>query len=122
MKKTIFVQREEDDYLTRIKPEKTKRIYSAVLEEAWKKDESLNEYEINILEVLRNELELTKREHYLLESRIGRFPKKDNKLHTNHEIGRSLINLQARGLILRYREEKTYYIITKDISRIFRYE
>jgi len=122
MQKAILVQSADDDYLTRFIPEKTKRIYSAVLEEAWKKDESLNEYEINILEVLRNELELTKREHYLLESRIGRFPKKDNKLHTNHEIGRSLINLQARGLILRYREDTTYYIIPKDIARILRYE
>src|SRR5690625_332871 len=34
MQKAIEVQCEDDDYLTRFMPEKTKRIYSAVLEEA----------------------------------------------------------------------------------------
>src|SRR5690625_5248897 len=99
-------------------------IYSAVavLDEAWKKDESLNAHEINILNVLRNELSLTKRDHYLLESRIGRFPQKGNKLHSHQQISRSLINLQARGLILRFSEDTSYYIIPKDIARILRYE
>lgn len=122
MQEVILKQSADDDYINRFIPKESKRIYSAVLAEAWKKDESLNEYEINILEVLRNELELTKREHYLLESRIGRFPKKDNKLHTHQEISRSLNNLQSRGLILRYRDDTTYYIIPKDIARILRYE
>lgn len=86
------------------------------------KDESLNAHEINILNVLRNELDLSKREHYLLESRIGRFPRKGNVLHTHQQISRSLINLQTRGLILRFREDTSYYIIPKDIARILRYE
>lgn len=122
MQKDILKQAFDDDYIKRFIPEDTRRIYTAVLDEAWKKDESLNEHEINILSVLRDELDLTKREHYLLESRIGRFPKKDNKLHTNQEIGESLRNLQNRGLILRYRDDTTYYIIPKDIARILRYE
>lgn len=122
MQKDILKQGFDDDYIKRFIPENAKRIYTAVLDEAWKKDESLNKHEINILNVLRSELDLTKREHYLLESRIGRFPKKDNKLHTNQEISRSLINLQTRGLILRYRDDTAYYIIPKDIARILRYE
>src|SRR5699024_10979760 len=32
------------------------------------------------------------------------------------------INLQTRGLILRFREDTSYYIIPKDIARILRYE
>jgi len=58
----------------------------------------------------------------LLESRIGRFPQKNNKLHTHQQVSRSLINLQSRGLILRFREDTSYYIIPKDIARILRYE
>lgn len=122
MQKVILKQSADDDYIDRFIPKEAKRIYSAVLAEAWKKDESLNEHEINILSVLRSELELTKREHYLLESRIGRFPKKDNMLHTHQEISRSLNNLQSRGLILRYRDDAAYYIIPKDIARILRYQ
>ncbi len=122
MQELILKQSADNDYINRFISKESKRIYSAVLDEAWKKDESLNEHEVNILNVLRNELDLTKREHYLLESRIGRFPKKGNKLHTNKEISRSLINLQSRGLILRYRDDTAYYVIPKDIARILRYE
>ncbi|MFA1819753.1 SAP domain-containing protein [Virgibacillus oceani] len=122
MEREILEQGSDDNYINRFIEKDAKRIYSSVLEEAWKKDESLNAHEINILTVLRNELDLTKREHYLLESRIGRFPQKGNKLHTHHQIGRSLINLQIRGLILRFREDTSYYIIPTDIARVLRYE
>lgn len=122
MQKSILSQSEDDEYINRFIPGDAKRIYSAVLSEAWKKDDSLNAHEINILEVLRNELELSKREHYLLESRIGRFPQKGNTLYSHQQISRSLINLQSRGLILRFRDETSYYIIPKDIARILRYE
>src|SRR5690625_1929689 len=118
----ILKQRSDDEYIDRFIPSNAKRIYSAVLYEAWKKDDSLNAHEINILGVLRNELELSKRDHYLLESRIGRFPQKDNKLHSHQQISRSLINLQSRGMILRYRKDVSYYIIPKDIARIVRYQ
>src|SRR5690606_19802923 len=45
-----------------------------------------------------------------------------NKLHNHQQISRSLINLQTRGLVLRFREDTSYYIIPKDIARILRYE
>lgn len=122
MEKAILKQSRDEEYIDRFIEPDVRRIYSAVLNEAWKKDDSLNAHEINILNVLRNELDLAKRDHYLLESRIGRFPQKGNKLHTHQQISRSLINLQTRGLILRYREDTSYYIIPKDIARILRYE
>lgn len=122
MERAILKQSEDDSYMRRFIPEEVNRIYSAVLEEAWNKDESLNEHEINILNVLRRELDLTKRDHYLIESRIGRFPQKGNKLHTHQQISRSLINLQTRGLVLRFRDDISFYIIPKDIARILRYE
>lgn len=122
MQKSILKQSRDDDYINRFIPMEAKRIYSAVLDAAWKKDESLNAHEVNILNVLRNELDLSKREHYLLESRIDRFPQKGNKLHSHQQISRSLINLQSRGLILRFREDASYYVIPKDIARILRYE
>lgn len=122
IEKNILKESSDDEYVEKFIPSDVKRIYSAVLSEAWKKDDSLNAHEINILNVLRNELELTKRDHYIIESRIGRFPQKGNKLHTHQQISRSLINLQSRGLVLRFREDTSYYIIPKDIARILRYE
>src|SRR5699024_11191593 len=118
----IIKQSSDELYMEKIIPDNIKRIYKSVLSEAWKKDDSLNAHEINILNVLRDELELSKRDHYLLESQIGRFPQKGNKPHTHQQISRSLINLQSRGLILRFREDTTYFIIPEDIARILRYE
>ncbi|MFD1038972.1 SAP domain-containing protein [Virgibacillus byunsanensis] len=118
----IVKQSADDEYMKTAIPKEDERIYSAVLMEAWKKDDSLNTHEINILNVLRKELELSKRDHYLLESRIGRFPQKGNKLHTTKQIEKSLRNLQSRGLILRFREDTSYYIIPKEIARVVRYE
>ncbi|WOV83897.1 hypothetical protein PGH26_13590 [Sporosarcina jeotgali] len=122
MEKAILKQSKDDSYMNRFIPQDVNRIYSAVLDEAWKKDESLNEHEINILEVLRRELDLTKRDHYLIESRIGRFPQKNNVLHTHQQISKSLINLQTRGLILRFKDDASYYIIPTDIARVLRYQ
>ena len=122
MEKEILKQSSDEEYIDKFIPSNTRRIYSAVLYEAWKKDDSLNAHEINILSVLRKELELSKRDHYLLESRIGRFPQKNNKLHSHQQISRSLINLESRGLILRFRSDTSYYMIPKDIARIVRYQ
>src|SRR5690625_6114047 len=99
MEKAILKQSEDDEYINRFIPLEAKRIYSAVLDVAWNKDESLSEDEINILTVLRNELDLSKREHYLLESRLVRFPKKWNKLHNQQQISSYIINLKVPCLI-----------------------
>lgn len=122
IQKEILNRSKDEAYMEKFIPSDARRIYSAVLQEAWNKDDSLNAHEINILEVLRNELDLSKRDHYLLECEMGRFPQKGNKFHTYQEISRSLINLQTRGLILRFREDTSYYIIPEDIARILRYE
>ncbi|GAB4074692.1 hypothetical protein GCM10028778_21950 [Barrientosiimonas marina] len=118
----ILDQSRDDDFMNKAIPSEAKRIFSSVLTEAWKKDDYLNEHEINILNVLRKELHLSKRDQYLLECQIGRFPQKHNKLHTTQQVGKSLINLQSRGLILRFREDTSYYVIPAEIERTLRYE
>lgn len=122
MQQEILTQSKDVAYMEKFIPSDARRIYGAVLYEAWKKDDSLNAHEINILKVLRNELDLSKRDHYLLECQIERFPQKGNIFHTHQQISRSLINLQTRGLILRFREDTSYYIIPEDIARVLRYE
>ncbi|WP_027965066.1 SAP domain-containing protein [Halalkalibacillus halophilus] len=118
----IITESKDEDYIKNAIPEDTYRIYSSVLTTAWKKDETLNAHEVNILTVLRQELGLTKRDHYLIESQVGRFPQKGNKLHSHRQIENSLKNLQTRGLILRFKSDEVYYIIPSEIARILRYE
>src|SRR5699024_4783507 len=120
LEKEILEQSEDETYLDKAMPTESRRIFNAVIDAAWKKDDMLNAHEMNILNVLRTELKLSKHSQYLLECKIGRFPRKGNKLHTTQQIGKSLIKLQSRGLILRFREDTSYYIIQKEIERTLR--
>lgn len=116
-----IVEQSRDEQLIKNIPEDARRIYTAVLEAAWKKDDELNPYEMNILNVLAKELELSKKEHYLLESRIGRFPQKGNKLHSTRQVELTLRDLQNRGIILRFKSTDTFYVIPKEIARTVRF-
>lgn len=118
----IIEDSQDEEYIKTSISDLAIRVYSSVLTVAWKKNESLNSSEINILNVLRDELNLTKREHYLLESRIGRFPQKGNKLHTHKQIEAATRDLQSRGLLLRFKTDEAYYVIPNEIARIVRYE
>ncbi|GGD22482.1 SAP domain-containing protein [Pontibacillus salipaludis] len=122
LEKQILDESNDADFIKISIPEDAYRIYTSVLKAAWKKDDSLNAHEINMLNVLRQELGLNNRDHYLLESILGRFPQKGNKLHTVRQIEKSLKDLQSRGLILRFKENEAYYIIPGEIASIIRYE
>src|SRR5699024_10289656 len=61
MENDILKESADEEYVGRFIPKDVKRIYKSVLSEAWKKDDSLNAHEINILAVLRRELDLSKR-------------------------------------------------------------
>ncbi|SDI80999.1 SAP domain-containing protein [Natribacillus halophilus] len=114
---------QDESYITAKIDKTAMKVYTAVLETAWAKDEALNAHEINILYTLRDEFELTIWDHYLMESRMGRFPQKGNKLHSARHIDHSLKDLQLRGLLLRFKTDATtYYIIPSDIVRVVRYE
>ncbi|MBO8172363.1 MAG: SAP domain-containing protein [Bacillaceae bacterium] len=119
--KDIVKNSQDSDFVEQSIPESSQRIYTAVLKAAWNRDEDLNPHEVHILNVLRQELNLSKRDHYLLESIIGRFPQKGNKLHSHKQIDRSLKDLQSRGLVLRFKTDDVYYVIPEEISRTIRY-
>ncbi|SDJ79587.1 SAP domain-containing protein [Sediminibacillus albus] len=122
LEQQIVEESKDDDFIKTSIPEDALRIYTAVLMAAWKKDESLNSHEINMLAVLKNELGLSTRDHYLIESIAGRFPQRGNKLHSIRQIEKSLKDLQSRGIILRFKTDEAYYIIPKEIARVVRYE
>jgi len=122
LEQQILEESKDNDFIKTSIPEDTLRIYSAVVEAAWKKDDSLNPHEVNMLNVLRQELGLNTRDHYLLESKLGRFPQKGNKLHSIRQVEKSLKDLQSRGLILRFKDNEAYYIIPSEIASTIRYE
>ena len=118
----IVADSKDDGYIESSIPADAGRIYSAVLEAAWDKDESLNSHEKNVLEVLRKQLGLTRRQHRLIESRIERFPQKGNKLHTHRHIDDALKSLQTKGILLRFKTDEEFFAIPDEIARVVRYE
>ncbi|MFB4160997.1 SAP domain-containing protein [Geomicrobium sp. JSM 1781026] len=118
----ILHDSQDEDYMNAKIDATAGRVYTAVLNTAWLKDDALNEHEINILYTLRDEFNLSIRDHYLLESKIGRFPRKNGKLHSTQNIDQSLKDLQQRGIVVRIKSDAPYYVIPSDIVRIVRYE
>src|SRR5699024_2102338 len=110
------------EYVRTAVPGESYRIYLPVLRAAWEKDESLNAHETNILDVLRAQLRLSRRHHRLIESKIGRFPQNNNKLHSARQIDEALRDLQMKGLLLRFKSDHEYFVIPEEIASIVRYQ
>lgn len=117
----ILKDAEDERFIKNTIPEIAHRVYQPVLKAAWGKDESLNPHEKNILEVLRMSLRLSRRQHRLIESQIGRFPQNGNKLHSPRQIDDSLRDLQAKGIVLRFKTDDEYFVIPNEIAHIVRY-
>ncbi|MFW6311084.1 MAG: SAP domain-containing protein [Nanoarchaeota archaeon] len=91
-------------------------IYKKVLITAWKWQDDISPHEQNILNTLREELNISKKEHRLIESKLGYFPQKGNKIHGYNPIKESLKDLQYRGLITRFKDNNSYFAIPEEIA------
>ncbi len=96
---------------------KALKIYERVLKAAWKWQDTISPHEQNILNVLKEELDLSVYEHRILESKLGFFPQKGNKIHGIKTIKSALKNLQYRGLIARIKDNDCYYVIPEEIAK-----
>ncbi|MFW6238460.1 MAG: hypothetical protein ACOC5A_04450, partial [Halanaerobiales bacterium] len=115
----IVEESENEEALKHSDPE-TLRIYERVLKEAWKWQDCISSHEQNILDVLKEELDLSVYEHRILESKLGYFPQKGNKIHGIQKIRDALKNLQYRGLLARIKDDEKYFVIPGEIAEIMR--
>jgi hypothetical protein len=79
-------------------------LYNFVLETAWEGD-SVSPDEANLLTKLRRRLRINLWEHRILESKLKKFPKPGNELHTRSEINQVRRELQCRGLVFPVRTD-----------------
>jgi len=117
--KEIIEESKKENVLKHSDPEAL-RIYERVLKAAWRWQDSISSHEQNILDVLKEELDLSLYEHRILESKLGFFPQKNNKIHGRKKIKEALKDLQYRGLVARIRDENTYFVIPAEIAEIMR--
>jgi len=74
-------------------------IYSEVLDVALADDDITGD-EHRLLQKLRRKLSVSRREHQLLEAKLGKFPKPGGSLHTMTEFRDTLKRLQGAGIVL----------------------
>ena len=80
-------------------------LYSFVLGVAWEHENTKSPDEANLLRKLRDRLNIAERDHFLLEARLGRYPKMSNELHTRSEISDVRRYLQSMGLLFAIRQD-----------------
>ncbi len=82
----------------RFSDERSIDIYETVLDAALE-DDNVSPEEFRLLERLRKKLGVSRREHRLLESKLGHFPRPGNELHGIDEFKDAVKQLQAAGIL-----------------------
>ncbi len=97
-------------------------LFRFVLECAWESNDDISPDEKNLIDKIKKRINITDYEYRILESRLGKFPKKENKLHTKDEIEEVRRLLQEKGLIFTIRDSERvdYDIIPEELAEILR--
>ena len=75
-------------------------LFKHMLDAAWKQNDDISVDEKNLLEVLRKYLSISINEFHMLEAKSGRFPNKENILHSFDDIEETRKVLITNGLIV----------------------
>jgi hypothetical protein len=96
-------------------------IYRAVLQAAWD-TEGVDASEYHLLEVLRNKLGITRRDHRVVELQLGHLPGTAGSTHSVDEIEQAIQHLVKHGLVLRIQlpEAVKSYCIPSEIGDALR--
>ena len=79
-------------------------LYRFVLDVAWDSQDETSPDEVNLLRKLRGRLGITESDHRLIEAKLGKYPKRENELHTRTQINEVRKYLQSMGLLLQSAE------------------
>lgn len=96
--------------------------YKFVLGVAWEHRNTKSPDEANLLRKLRNKFLITEYEHRILETKLGKFPKANNELHTRTEVSKVRIYLQNEGLLVGIKDDKnkSFDIIPEELAQVIR--
>ncbi len=97
-------------------------LYRYVVEAAWENNDDISTDEQNLIDKIRVKLGISVRDYNILESQLGRFPKKDNVLHSRDEIGEMRKQLQYKGILFPVRDSNgvNYDVIPTEIADCLR--
>ena len=96
--------------------------YDFLLGVAWEHRDTKSPDEANLLRKVRNKLKITNSEHRILETRIGKYPKPNNELHSRKKISSVIIYLQKVGILIPIRDDdnNSYLLIPQELAETIR--
>lgn len=96
--------------------------YKYVLEAAWELDNNISVDEQNLINKIREKLDITKYTSDIVEAKIGNYPTADNILHTKDEICEVRRLLQQKGILFPVRDSNNvdYDVIPTEIASAIR--
>ncbi|MBF9018485.1 hypothetical protein [Oceanispirochaeta sp. M2] len=97
-------------------------LFKFILEAAWERNDDISPDEKNLIEKLKNKLNITEKEYQILEAQLAYFPKKKNEIHLRDEIKKCRQELQSEGLLLSFRsnDKIDYDVIPEEIGKTLR--
>lgn len=118
-----IINRSNEDLLKKT-PERSKDLdlFRFVLETAWEHNQEISPDEKNLIEKIRNRLQITVAEYQLIEAKLSKFPKIGNELHTREDIEEVRRVLQSKGLLFAVRDSDNtdYDVIPEEVAGTIR--
>jgi len=110
-----IIERSKADDALAYTDDRSLDIYGTVLKTALE-DDIVSDEEFALLERLRKKLKLSRLEHKILESKMGKFPKPGNELHSISEIRDCLKRLQHEGIVFycNKTEDDSLYVLPEE--------
>lgn len=78
-------------------------LFSFILDVAWESEDLISVDEKNLIVKIQKKLGISEDEYMILESQLGKFPKKKNIIHSNEEIDGVKRELQRMGVLFKIR-------------------
>lgn len=97
-------------------------LYYFVLKVAWEYDDSKSPDEANLLRKLRKRLNINEWENWILQAKLGKYPKANNDIHTRGEIREARRFLQGLGLLFPIRDDKgtDFDLIPEELAEVLK--
>lgn len=81
-------------------------LFSFIIETAWESEDTISKDEKNLIVKLQHKLGISELEYMIIESKLGKFPKNKNILHSHDEINEVKRELQRFGLLFTIRNDE----------------
>ncbi len=97
-------------------------LFRFLLECAWENNNDISSDEKNLIEKLKIRIGITDYEYRIIESRLGKYPSEENKLHSKNDIEEVRRVLQEAGLLFTIRDSERvdYDIIPDELAKVVR--